>query len=107
MPPDQQWFSRPGTWFWLVIVIGAVTDLYLIFLPEGTSDVELWEENACRVHELELINYYHAEPTANHPPPIFEVEAALFAAATNTGISFVFFCARRSRSSMPAQRFYF
>lgn len=86
----QPCFGRAGAWFWLAIVIGAALRFYLIFFTQGTSDVELWEENARGVHDLGLINYYHAEPTANHPPPIFEFEAALYAAATKTNIPFRF-----------------
>ena len=85
---DLQWLFRPGAWFWLVIVVGTAIRLYLVFFTEGTSDVELWEENARGVHELGLIGYYHAEPTANHPPPIFEVEAILYGAGIRTGIPF-------------------
>ncbi len=83
-----RWFERPTVWFWSAIAIGAAIRLYLVVFTEGTSDVELWEENARGVHQLGLINYYHAEPTANHPPFIFEVESLLSTAATTSGIPF-------------------
>jgi hypothetical protein len=62
--------------------------LYLVVFTQGTTDVDLWEENARGVHQLGLVGYYHAEPTANHPPFIFEVESLLSEAATTTGIPF-------------------
>jgi len=76
------------TAFWSAIAIGAAIRLYLVLFTEGTSDVELWEENARGVHQLGLISYYHAEPTANHPPLIFEVESLFYEAATMSGIPF-------------------
>src|SRR5438093_7765246 len=83
-----RWFERPTVWFWSAIAIGAAIRLYLVLFTEGTSDVELWEENARGVHQLGLISYYHAEPTANHPPLIFEVESLFYEAATMSGIPF-------------------
>ena len=68
MPPDQRWFSRPGTWFWLVIVIGAVLRIYCILFTNGTSDMEDWEDHATQVRDRGLIGYYHANEYANHPP---------------------------------------
>ena len=82
------WYARPTTWFWSVIIIGAVIRLYLVLFTQGTSDVELWEENARGVYQLGLVNYYHAEPTANHPPAIFEFESLLCGAAIVTGLPF-------------------
>src|ERR1700687_5511970 len=83
-----RWFERPSVWFWSTIALGAGIRLYLVLFTEGTSDVELWEENARGVHQLGLIGYYHAEPTANHPPFIFELESFLCQAATTSRIPF-------------------
>jgi hypothetical protein len=71
-----------------MIALGAGIRLYLVLFTEGTSDVDLWEENARGVHQLGLLGYYHAEPTANHPPFIFEVESFLCQAATISHIPF-------------------
>jgi hypothetical protein len=82
------WHTRPTTWFWSALAAGAAIRFYFVFFTQGTTDVDLWEENARGVHELGLIGYYHAEPTANHPPAIFEFESFLYATATATGIPF-------------------
>lgn len=80
--------SRPGSWFWSAIVIGAAIRFYLVVFTQGTYDVPIWERHARAVNERGLIGYYRADTTANHAPFISEVEALLVRAADATGIPF-------------------
>lgn len=88
---NESWFSRPGIWFWLLIVLGTALRFYLVVFTEGTQDVEIWERHARDVLKHGLIGYYHADPSANHPPLITELEALLLRASDATGISFRIF----------------
>jgi hypothetical protein len=85
------WYSRPGIWFWVVIALGAALRFYLVVFTDGTQDVAIWERHARDVREHGLIDYYHGDPSANHPPFISEVESWLFAASDATGVPFRIF----------------
>ena len=85
------WYSRPGSWFWFVVLLGAALRLYLVLWTYGTQDVTIWERHARDVREHGLIGYYHADPSGNHPPFISEVESWLLAASDATGVPFRIF----------------
>ena len=74
--------------FWLVIALGLAFRIYLVVFTQGTQDVEIWERHARDVERWGLIAYYHADPSANHPPFITEVETLLVRISDTTGIPF-------------------
>jgi hypothetical protein len=80
--------SRPGIWFWSVIILGAALRFYLIVFTAGTQDVAIWERHARDARDFGLVGYYHVDPSANHPPFISEVESLLLRASDATGIPF-------------------
>jgi hypothetical protein len=86
--PTPAWYSRSGTWFWIVIALGLAVRFYLVVLTEGTQDVAIWERHARDVRDFGLIGYYHVDPSANHPPFISETESLLLRAADATGVPF-------------------
>ena len=86
--PNQSWYFRSSIWFWFVIVVGLALRLYLVVFTEGTKDVEIWQQHARDVCDHGLIAYYHGDPSANHPPFITEIEAALLRISDSTGIPF-------------------
>jgi Gpi18-like mannosyltransferase len=83
--------TRPGIWFWFVVLIGAALRFYLVFFTEGTRDVELWQEHAADVRDFGLIGYYHTSKEANHPPFISYAESLLLRAADAAGIPYRIF----------------
>lgn len=83
-----RWFSRPGIWFWILIAVGAALRFYLVVFTQGTQDVAIWERHARDVLNRGLIDYYHSDPSANHPPFITELEALLLRVSDSTGIPF-------------------
>src|SRR5213080_4444410 len=84
-------FCRLGSWFWLVIALGAALRFYLVVFTEGTQDVAIWERHARDVRDHGLIGYYHGDPSANHPPFITEVESLFLRAAEKSGVPFRIF----------------
>src|SRR5438477_2482611 len=88
---QDNWYSRPGIWFWVIIALGAALRFYLVVFTDGTQDVDIWERHARDVRDHGLIGYYHGDPSANHPPFISEVESCLFAASDATGVPFRIF----------------
>lgn len=83
--------TRPGTWFWFVILLGAAVRLYLVVCTQGTRDVELWQEHASGVRDFGLIGYYHTSKEANHPPFISYAESLLLRAADGVGAPYRIF----------------
>jgi hypothetical protein len=83
---QSSWYLRSGIWFWIAIALGAALRFYLAFFTEGTQDVAIWERHARDVQRWGLIGYYHADPSANHPPFITETEALLLHISGTTGI---------------------
>jgi hypothetical protein len=77
-----------GVWFWIVITLGAAARLYLVIFTEGTSDVSIWGQHAIGVNNLGVVNYYHSNPTANHPPFMLELVLLLGKASQVLGIPF-------------------
>lgn len=84
----EPWLTRPGIWFWSVIALGAALRLYLVVFTEGTYDVEIWQRHASDVCAHGLIGYYHADPEANHPPFISEVESLIARGAEWIGLPY-------------------
>lgn len=80
--------TRPGIWFWFVVVLGAALRLYLVLYTQGTRDVELWQEHASTVRDFGLIGYYHTGKEANHPPFISYAESLLLRAADGVGVPY-------------------
>lgn len=85
---DDHWFRRPGIWFWIIVGLGAAARLFLVIFTEGTSDVSIWGQHAIGVNNLGVVNYYHSNPTANHPPFMLELVLLLGKATQVLGISF-------------------
>jgi hypothetical protein len=83
-----RWYSRSGLWFWLLLVLGAALRFYFVAFTEGTSDVSIWGQHAIGVNNLGVVNYYHSNPTANHPPFMLELVLLLGKATQLLGISF-------------------
>src|SRR2546423_10313086 len=85
---QDYWYSRPGSWLWVVVALGAALRFYLVVFTDGTQDVSIWERHARDVHDHGLIGHYHGDPSANHPPVVSEVESLFLRAADATGIPF-------------------
>jgi Gpi18-like mannosyltransferase len=83
--------TRPGIWFWFVVLLGAALRLYLVIFTQGTRDVELWQEHAGGVRDFGLIGYYHISKEANHPPFISYAESLLLRAAGAVGVPYRIF----------------
>src|SRR6266567_5967414 len=83
--------TRPGIWFWFVVLLGAALRLYLVIFTQGTRDVELWQEHAGGVRDFGLIGYYHTSKEANHPPFIIYAESLFLRAANAVGVPYRIF----------------
>lgn len=81
-------FLKHKSAFWIATLIGAVLRLYCVIFPNGTSDMEDWEDHAQQVHDRGLIGYYHANSFANHPPFISEVGALILKTSTASHVPF-------------------
>ena len=85
---ESRWFSRAGTWFWLLIALGAALRIYFVVFTQGTYDAGLWQLHSTGASELGLLNYYRANPNANHPPLILALEAGVYRVAVASRIPF-------------------
>jgi hypothetical protein len=83
--------TRPGFWFWVVVLTGAALRFYLAVFTQGTRDVELWQEHAGGVRDFGLIGYYHTSKEANHPPFISYAESLLLRTADAVGVPYRIF----------------
>ena len=83
-----RWYSRSDIWFWSAIALGAALRFYLVVFTEGTSDVSIWGQHAIGVNNLGVVNYYHSNPAANHPPFMLELVLLLGKTTQVLGISF-------------------
>ncbi len=62
--------TRPGWWFWTLVVLGLIGRTYLATATVGTPDVRIWTRHAHMVAQNGLIAHYSFDPTFNHPPVI-------------------------------------
>ena len=69
---EARWafLTRPGAWFWALVVIGLAARIYLATATAGTPDVRIWTRHARMVAEHGLIAHYSFDTTFNHPPVI-------------------------------------
>src|SRR5947207_4055011 len=86
--PPLPSFLKHKSAFWTAILIGAAMRDYYVAFPNGTGDMDDWEDHAQQVHDRGLIGYYHANSFANHPPFISKVGALILQIATVTHIPF-------------------
>lgn len=82
------WFLAQPVWFQSVLALGIILRLYFIFFTQGTYDVGIWQGHAERINEIGLINYYHENSLANHPPFISEIISLILQFSGWTGIPF-------------------
>jgi Glycosyltransferase family 87 len=84
----RDWFFAQPAWFQSAIVLGLVLRLYFAIFTQGTYDVAIWQQHAQRISEIGLINYYHENSDANHPPFISEAGVLVLQLSKLSGIPF-------------------
>jgi len=60
--------KRPGAWFWLSIVVGALVRGALVFGTEGTFDVSIKLHHGNQINRVGLLGWYEMAEVFNHPP---------------------------------------
>ena len=84
----SSWLLRPGWWFWLCLILGALIRIYFVGFTLGTTDVSLWEWHAQRAREVGVVGHYHDGLEANHPPFISAAQSLVLRASESLGIPF-------------------
>ena len=70
------------------MMLGMILRLYCVVFTQGTYDVGIWREHAERTSQIGLINYYHENRLANHPPFMTEISSLILQFAQASGIPF-------------------
>ena len=70
--------TRPGLWFYSVLVVGTGLRLFYACFTEGSLDVAIWQGHAeCILEQGLLACYEGGRFTLNHPPPMSFLSAGL------------------------------
>jgi hypothetical protein len=81
-------FSPRRSPFWIALFLGAALRFYCVIFTEGTYDIKDWTTQAAGVRDHGLIDYYHANESANHPPFMLKAASLILRASEAMGIPF-------------------
>lgn len=82
-------WTRPGAWFWALLVVGLVARVYFATATAGTTDVAIWADHAKGIAERGLaVQYRESQMLLNHPPLAGWWMAWMWKLAGATGLSF-------------------
>lgn len=80
--------ERPGAWFWLALLLGALLRAWLVVATEGSFDVAIKRVHGHSVNTWGVLGAYARSELLNHPPSMARVFAGFDSLAQATGLPF-------------------